>query len=736
MNTNPIIKQSLSQLSALSLFILFFASTALAEESVELPYLGRFDDHRKGRWDSRYAKNDERGVATWQSPPVKVEGQREITISIDVKRGGTNKLEDDDTLRVWFTIDGEKQEDLVSVRSEFPTERHSTEVTVDGGTVQMFAEAKTSSQREIIFMDRAYITCEAIGAVERLAPLPDWSPPPSPAKAEAATGVIQYSTTPRFSESPDFKVKVNGVRILVDEKFEPAECPVLDPEAVDYRLAIARLAYDFDANPKAKVEIDISGSGQTISKHLVSPQDPSVFGFDQEAYYDNVQAEGAVLSFDLLQHKYMLIKINELHYLILIVDRPEASPPQPGQSGVISLADYLDEGRDPNDDVTAEFQKALQDTGAASGTLYVPDGLYMTGQLVLGSNTHLYLASGAMIQSLPTWNRDLYPEQNRGDSSMIFIGDPAVHMDNLEDTRVENVKITGRGVIDGNGWRMRYNNDTLASTANVKLFRSANAHNIHVDGVTFRHTARWSFNPILSSRLTFKDVKLINNLVGIFDPDLGPEGFHVPFVTNSDGFDIDASQDVSIDGCFIFTADDGITPKTTDYMELSGVGSRQVYTNNILWTEKNAFRIGTETQRDMHDIRWEDNHVVHCDRVLSIESEKADGVQLYNIEVLNTRLESIGGNAKQRFFRMRMKRPGSIHNVLIDGLNSLVNDGQHCSSEGYGPDDRITDIRVDNFTIAGEEVEFPDVFKFAKDENAYVDFVHSDWTFNGKEYSK
>ncbi|MCB0323794.1 MAG: hypothetical protein KDD69_09485, partial [Bdellovibrionales bacterium] len=564
---------------------------------------------------------------------------------------------------------------------------------------------------------------------------PTFSAPPAPTPASAASGVIQYGTAPRFSASPNFRVSVNGVPILVEDKFGPAESPVLDSSAEDFRLAIARLAFDFNRTATANVEVDIAGSGQNIFTHTISPQNPSVFGRTGEAdFYTNVRQNGSKLSFTLRTHKHMLLKVNDLHYLMLFIDVPEQNPPRVGQTNVISLATYLSPGRDPNADVTAAFQRALDDVSALGGpgVLFVPDGLYMTGQLVLKSNTHLYLSSGAMIQSLPYWNRSLFPEQTGGDSSLIFIGDNAVTMQNLQQTKVRNVKITGRGYIDGNGWRMRYNNDSLASTANVKLFRSANAENVHIEGVYWRESARWSFNPILTSNLVFRDVKLINNLVGSYDDELGTAGFHVPYVTNTDGFDIDTSTNVLVEGSFVFTADDAFTPKTSGYMDLLGTCSGLVFRNNTMFTEKVSLKIGTETLDDIFDVTFEQNHIIRGDRLLSILSERNNGVSLRNIRVLNNRIEEIGGNSKQRFFQLRMLRSGSIDNVLIDGLDALHHQQLFSSSEGFDAANRITNVVVRNFRIAGALTSFDDVFKWVRDDNAYVDFTYSEWDYQGE----
>lgn len=689
----------------------------------DLPYQERFDTWLKGRYQGAGGTN------TWSSGPIAISGKQWLVLSLDYKQGGTNKLEPEDTLKVWYEINGGSPQYLVDVNGEFSPGEVMTGICVEDVSVEIKIESVTSSSSEIHFVDNIRVEAPEIGAIITVPALPSYSTPPTPATPGSSSGVVQYGTTPRFSASPHFDVEINNVEILVDELYDAAECPVLDPSATDFSLNVARLAFDFATSSTATIEVT---ADETINSYTISPQNPSAFGYSGTQFYTNVSTSGSTLTFDITAPRNILIKINDLPYLMVFVDPPEVSPPQPGQSNVIDLADYLSSSRDRNDDVTAEFQEALDDASAQLKTLFVPDDLYMCGQLVIGSDTHLYLSSGAMIQAIPTFDRDLWPEQSGGDSSFIFIGDNSVTMQNLTSTQVSNVIIDGRGTIDGNGWRMRYDNDSSLGTANVKLLRMANADNVLVQGVYLRHSARWSVQPILSNDVDLVDLKLINNLVGFFDAN---RGFHTPYVTNTDGFDIDASTNVLVDNVFVFTGDDAFTPKTTGYMDLFGECYNLTFSNNVSWSEKATLKIGSETQRDLHDIVFEDNHVIHGDRLLSVLSEGADNITIDGVDLLNNRTEFIGGNAKKRFFRFRMKHTGAIDDFTINGIDALQDDASFCSSEGLNASNAITNIVVSNFKVAGQTVDFDDVFKYLIQEDAYVDFSYSDWTFNGVDFT-
>ena len=99
---------------------------------------------------------------------------------------------------------------------------------------------------------------------------------------------------------------------------------------------------------------------------------------------------------------------------------------------------------------TQAFEQAIEALSRkGGGRLTVPEGVWFTGPIVLKSNINLYVKKGAVILFSP--DLSLYPiintsfeglETHRCQSPLSAFG-------------AENIAITGRGVIDGNGrwWR-------------------------------------------------------------------------------------------------------------------------------------------------------------------------------------------------------------------------------------------------------------------------------------------
>lgn len=427
--------------------------------------------------------------------------------------------------------------------------------------------------------------------------------------------------------------------------------------------------------------VDIATAGHRVREARVSPLNSKL----------DLRCKGENISFRLDRAGTCFVRIDDLETLLIFADEPESAAPKRADPGVIDLADYVPAGRDPTVPVTARIQKAIDDTaalaGGAGGVLYVSDGRYMAGQLRLRSNVHVYLSAGALLQSQVDFNATDFPPQANGDSSFIFIGD------------AHNVRISGRGVIDGDGHAVR----SRDAKANIKLLRTAGASDVVIQDVFFRDSARWSLHLLDSDRLALRNFKLVNDLRGGLDP---TEKVHIAVVTNTDGVDIDASRDVLIEGAFIYTADDAITPKVTNYMNRQGECRHLIVRNNVLWTLKAALKVGDETIQDLHDITFANNYVIHADRAIALWG--GDGGHIHDIKITSNVVESIGGDYNERFFmfRVRLRRPGlskpaPIEDVLVKDFYALAPAPQPSSFEALGEEGGIAGITFSNIQIGG-----------------------------------
>jgi polygalacturonase len=474
--------------------------------------------------------------------------------------------------------------------------------------------------------------------------------PVQAAMAQTAPGLIAYTTVPSAVASGAYTVKVNGTPVFVEKIGEVSQ---------------ARFAF------AGRADIEIT-AGMTVLNPVVSPRS---FGIVPTV-------SDRTLRFSLEQPRKLILRIDGSEKLLLFADAPERSPRRPDQPGVVNLASYLSAGRDPAMAVTAEFQRAIDETAARNagggGVLYVPAGLYMSTQLRLKSNVELYLDSGARVRAVPVFNSTNYPIQNGADSAFIYISDAS------------NVKITGRGVIDGNGWNLRTN---TPGGGNCKLLRTRNARGVILEDVYFRDSARWSLHFLYSDDVVARNVKLVNDLRIV-------SGGTLPFVSNTDGFDVDASTFVTVEESFIYTTDDAITPKVTGYMGVKKPAHDLFFRNNVIWTEKAALKIGNEVLHDIYNVEFDDNDIVQADRFIALWND--GGTTIRNVKARHNRTETIGVRDNKNFFYFYIRtQAGFIRDIEVNGLQALKRAPNESRLEGWNATHHVSNFAVRNMYVAG-----------------------------------
>lgn len=190
------------------------------------------------------------------------------------------------------------------------------------------------------------------------------------------------------------------------------------------------------------------------------------------------------------------------------------------------------------------------------GRVYIPKGEYYTGPLLLRSNITIELAEGAHLIGdtdrthypvLPgmTYTSDEMDEYNLGS----WEGNPLdCFASIITGINIENVKIIGKGIIDGNAQNADWWKD-------VKIKRIAwrprgvflnHCKNVSFQGVTVTNTPSWNLHPYFSSHIRFLDMKLIS-------PRNSP---------NTDGCDPESCDHVDIIGVYFSVGDDCIAIKS------------------------------------------------------------------------------------------------------------------------------------------------------------------------------
>ncbi len=188
------------------------------------------------------------------------------------------------------------------------------------------------------------------------------------------------------------------------------------------------------------------------------------------------------------------------------------------------------------------FEAAVKACVAASGgTVYVPAGTFMSGPIHLQSNITLTLDAGAKILfSQDPKDFPLVYSRWEGENCQVY--SPLIYGKGLE-----NVAVTGRGVLDGRGepwWKWHREKSLAYPRPRFICFEDSN--NVLIEGVKLINSPAWTINPINCENLTI-------NKITIKNPANSP---------NTDGINPESCRNVHISNCHVDVGDDCITLKS------------------------------------------------------------------------------------------------------------------------------------------------------------------------------
>ncbi|MFK7981880.1 MAG: glycoside hydrolase family 28 protein [Saprospiraceae bacterium] len=268
------------------------------------------------------------------------------------------------------------------------------------------------------------------------------------------------------------------------------------------------------------------------------------------------------------------------------------------------------------------IQKAIdacyQDGG---GTVLIPAGYtFMTGPFKLKSNIEFRVEMGAILLANP--DESVYTEsafrENKGEGT-IWIGG-----DNLE-----NVTMTGGGIIDGNG--AAFMGEELKDAYALEPFDTVdprphiltlvNVKNIKIHNITFQNSAYWGLHFIGCKNVLISDIFIYNDLK----------------IRNGDGIDLDHSQNVNISNCHIESGDDCICFKNRrEYAEF-GPCSDITVTGCTLTSTSCAIKFGSENMDAIKNVVINNCIIKNSNRGIGIQNRDEGTVS--NVIISNIILE-------------------------------------------------------------------------------------------------
>lgn len=287
------------------------------------------------------------------------------------------------------------------------------------------------------------------------------------------------------------------------------------------------------------------------------------------------------------------------------------------------------------------------------------------------------------------------------DNQTLYISGGAVLHSVISVSGSENVRICGRGLIDGSDYPAW---NQTGSTARVPIDLN-HAKNVTVEGITLVNSNCWNFNSYASKNVTVDNVKIISGR------------------QNGDGVTFQSCTDHTVTNSFVRSWDDSLVLKN-----YSGSTKGITFRDIQIWTDlAQSMEIGYETDKgltldpEISDVLFENITVLYNFHKPVISIHNSDDAYIHdityrNIMVENAFMQGDNGNNKE-LIEMHMLKSGwstvtdaygSIDNILIDGL-TVVNtaDGKVPASRflGHNEEHRITNVILRNITILGEKVQ-------------------------------
>lgn len=352
---------------------------------------------------------------------------------------------------------------------------------------------------------------------------------------------------------------------------------------------------------------------------------------------------------------------------------------------------------------TEAIQKAIDTCHkAGGGVVYIKNGIYKSGTILLKDNVKLHIAKGAKLigseSPLDFKSIDPFVDATGQTRGKCLVGA----------LNVKNVGIYGEGTIDGRGKLFKYKEiKQTMSDLNIPekdrkalmgdrpfLIRFVKTENIELKNIHLRQPAAWTVHFYQCKGILVDGISIYSHA-------------H----RNNDGIDLDSSSDVIIKNSDINSGDDAMcfkatSPKATHHVKVS---------NCVFKSDWGAIKFGTEAMGDFHDI-----HIKNCKvrdtRGGGIKMLSVDGSNISNIVIENIEMEDVDmplfvrlGERLRTYRNAPKQSVGSIKNVTIKNIKATT---RALDKSRVSPPSGIfitgtPNHLIDNFTLKNIEVKLP-----------------------------
>lgn len=292
----------------------------------------------------------------------------------------------------------------------------------------------------------------------------------------------------------------------------------------------------------------------------------------------------------------------------------------------------------------------IQDALNSVKKVVLKAGVFMTGPLVVPSNTTLCFEKGSVLKFIDDFEA-FPPVFTRWEGVKCWCMHPCLWVNNAE-----NVTIEGEGTLDGSGqswWveaRAKRLRDELRPTRPIErrlealnpdyleqpgggggrqtqflrppLLQIKNCKNVVVEGIFITNSPFWTVHPLFTENLTLRNLRIENP-------------YDAP---NTDGIDIESCKNVTVENCDVYVGDDGIALKSGSGIDGIRDGIPAEYVTIKGCTVKAAHGgavIGSETAGGINNIYVEDCIFDGTDRGVRIKTRRTRGGLIHDLYFKN-----------------------------------------------------------------------------------------------------
>eukprot|EP01111_Echinosteliopsis_oligospora_P018102 TRINITY_DN8120_c0_g1_i1.p1 TRINITY_DN8120_c0_g1~~TRINITY_DN8120_c0_g1_i1.p1 ORF type:complete len:268 (-),score=40.16 TRINITY_DN8120_c0_g1_i1:486-1289(-) len=227
---------------------------------------------------------------------------------------------------------------------------------------------------------------------------------------------------------------------------------------------------------------------------------------------------------------------------------------------IFNIEEYGAVGDGITDNTLAFFKTMTACSEAGGGQVFIPSGTFLTNPFEIVSDIVFFMDAGSSIIA--------YEEPNKWPSSSKCL---------ICGTQLNNVTLTGLGVIDGRGSSWWLN----PSQERPSILVIEKSSNLIINGITLQNSPMYHIVPSKCVNIEIFNIKI-----------LAPPS---PMSHNTDGIDPEECQNVHIHDCYISNGDDNVAIKN---------GCKDILIENCIFDNGHGASIGSITEDTVSNITF------------------------------------------------------------------------------------------------------------------------------------